>query len=176
MKLETTVLLICLIQSIYSKCGLNKNCGKSYCHFDKSCNDVESFELCKTAETLVNNYVELVVETTENATLYTKFEPGCEQYIECSCDEPEDFYGDVLYCQSSILYDLCLNAITFIQDYEIELDKSNITLHEHVTVQRPIITCTKYSGKDKCVDYDTKSDGSRLVPGLVVLGLVYALL
>lgn len=171
------ILLSISITPIYTKCGLNR----LYCHgeqYTRSCNDIELYEQCKNAENLLNIYTKLVFDQYNNTNLFSKYDLQCDKNIMCECDLlPNHNDRDrTLYCESIALYNSCNEAILYLNNYDITIDDQNITLPNHIKIQRPFIRCNKINNNSLVCNFDGVINSSHRINIYYELSILFVLI
>lgn len=137
--ITSLIILFGLLSLANAKCGLNQFHGKKSRYYESACNDIEQYEQCSKAENALNSYVKLVFDATQNETVFKRYDLLCDQNILCVCNPPPYTYDqDVYYCENEDLYTGCLNAKTYLSEYD-----SNTLIPYHVKIQKPEIRCNK---------------------------------
>ena len=163
------------VRSIYSHCGLNKYWNNGYAYRQKSCNDIESFELCEIAQKKLTDNIDLIFHYTNNTTFFVQYDLNCGTNILCVCDKYLDTGPGTFYCQNNDSINNCLRAAKYLEQYSVLLNEYNSRLPNYIIVLRPIIKCQTIPKKYICY-HDNDVTDTGISVSHINIGFLYLLI
>ena len=139
MRLLSLLIFCAIIKISYQYCGMPIDHSAPSSNSLSPCNDMESFELCKSAQSKLNNYIKKVYYYTNDTSLFVKHNLRCSTHIYCLCTP--DSLDDTAYCQNTDAIKLCLDAKMKLDVFLNTLNNNNVSLPKHITMFQPIINC-----------------------------------